>query len=462
MYTVRMNKKNTLQTVFIFSLFALLFVLVAGMLYPFYTVILWAIFLYIILFPLYKWFLDKINPAKKLYSAKVKLLSGVFSIGTLLLIITPIIFLSIMLIQQLGTFLKRAEQFLLQNPDFLENTKIVGLINDICERLEITIIGFDLESIKSNLLGLVRNYSSRAVSIGTTILSGTGSFIVSLCFVVFSLYFFFQDGHYLAGLIGKAIPIEPLYMKALKDKFIDITHKLFAGYIMVALYEGIASFILMTIFQVEGSLLFSVLLMIASFIPIVGATVVWIPVGLLLCLTVSTLKGVLFLIIAGTIITILDNFLRPMYLQDRINVHPLIIFFSILGGIKFFGINGLLLGPMVIILFFTVLDLLTDESTPETAVPGNAQATAPPEAVAADAPGEAVVADASGVQDAQASSDGTDAPGVQSESGVSDAPGVQDAPASSDGTDAPGVQSESAVSDAPASSETPAKSDISK
>ncbi len=411
MYTVVMNKKNTLQTVFIFSIFALLFVLVAGMLYPFYTVILWAIFLYIILFPLYKWFLDKINPAKKLYSAKIKLLSGVFSIGTLLLIITPIIFLSIMLIQQLGTFLKRAEQFLVQNPDFLENTKIVGFINDICERLDITIIGFDLESIKSNLLGLVRNYSSRAVSIGTTVLSGTGSFIVSLCFVVFSLYFFFQDGHYLAGLIGKAIPIDPLYMKALKDKFIDITHKLFAGYIMVALYEGIASFILMTIFQVEGSLLFSVLLMIASFIPIVGATVVWIPVGLLLCLTVSTLKGVLFLIIAGTIITVLDNFLRPMYLQDRINVHPLIIFFSILGGIKFFGINGLLLGPMVIILFFTVLDLLTDESTPETAVPGNAQATAPLEAVAADAPGEAVVAsesavaDASGVQEAQASSE---------------------------------------------------------
>lgn len=364
-----MNKKNTLQTVFIFCLFALLFVLVAAMLYPFYTVILWAILLYIILFPLYKRIMDKMNPDKKFYSTKVKLLSGIFAIGTLILIITPIIFLSIMLIQQLGTFLKRAEQFIINNPDFLENTKIVALINDISEKLEITVIDFDFSSIKTNLIGLLRNYSSKAVSIGTTVLSGTGSFVVSLCFVVFSLYFFFQDGHYLAGLIGKAIPIEPIYMTTLKDKFIDITHKLFSGYIMVALYEGIASFILMTIFQVEGSLLFSVLLMVASFIPIVGATVVWIPVGLILCLTVSTLKGVLFLIIAGAIITVLDNFLRPMYLQDRINVHPLIIFFSILGGIKLFGINGLVLGPMVIILFFTVLDLLTEEKRPEDSNP---------------------------------------------------------------------------------------------
>ncbi len=385
-----MNKKNTLQTVFIFSLFALLFVLVAGMLYPFYTVILWGVFLYIILFPLYKWFLDKIKPEKKFYSAKTKLLSGLFSIGTLILIITPIVFLSILLIQQLGAFLKRAEEFLVQNPDFLENTKIVGFINDICEKLDITIIGFDLESIRSNILSLVRNYSSKAVSIGTTILSGTGSFIVSLCCVVFSLYFFFQDGHYLGTLIGKAIPIAPLYMSTLKDKFIEITHSLFSGYIMVALYEGIASFVLMVLFQVEGSLLFSVLLMIASFLPIVGATIVWIPVGLLLCITGSVLKGVIFLIIMGVVTTIMESFLRPMYLRDRINVHPLLIFFSILGGIKFFGINGLLLGPMVIILFFTVLDLLTEDSKQEEAVVANA------EGVPADAAeaGEAEVANA--------------------------------------------------------------------
>ncbi len=360
-----MNKKNTLQTVFIFSLFALLFVLVAGMLYPFYTIILWTIFLYIILFPLYKWFLRKINPNKKFYSAKTKLLSGLFSIGTLILIIAPIIFLSILLIQQLGTFLKRAEQFLVQNPDFLENTKIVGLINDICEKLDITIIGFDLESIRTNILGLVRNYSSKAVSIGTSVLSGTGSFIVSVCCVVFSLYFFFQDGHYLGSLIAKAIPIAPLYMSTLKDKFIEITHSLFSGYIMVAFYEGMASFVLMIIFGVEGSLLFSVLLMVASFLPIVGATVVWIPVGLLICLTSSVIKGVIFFIIMGVVTTIMESFLRPMYLRDRINVHPLLIFFSILGGIKFFGINGLLLGPMVIILFFTVLDLLTEDSKME-------------------------------------------------------------------------------------------------
>ena len=192
---------------------------------------------------------------------------------------------------------------------------------------------------------------------------------------------------------------------------------------MVAFYEGMASFVLMLIFQVEGSLLFSVLLMIASFLPIVGATIVWIPVGLLLCITGSVLKGVIFLIIMGVVTTIMESFLRPMYLRDRINVHPLLIFFSILGGIKFFGINGLLLGPMVIILFFTVLDLLTEDSKSEGAV-------APEGSASANASGEAAGAGGSGVQSVSADVVDANAPGGQSRAAKCDAS------ASSVGTDA--------------------------
>jgi predicted PurR-regulated permease PerM len=57
----------------------------------------------------------------------------------------------------------------------------------------------------------------------------------------------------------------------------------------------------------------------------------------------------------------MDNFLRPLFLKDRINLHPLVIFFAIMGGIAIFGFNGLVLGPMMIIFFLTVLDLFLIE-----------------------------------------------------------------------------------------------------
>ena len=151
-------------------------------------------------------------------------------------------------------------------------------------------------------------------------------------------------------------------MSALSRKFTQITKHLFSGYILVALYQGTAAFIIMLIFRIEGALLFSVILMFCSFIPIFGAAIVWVPMGIVLCFTNSVLQGIIFLILCGFCVSFLDNFLRPFFLKDRINVHPLIIFFSILGGLKVFGINGLLLGPMVVIMFFTVLDLMANQN----------------------------------------------------------------------------------------------------
>ena len=114
----------------------------------------------------------------------------------------------------------------------------------------------------------------------------------------------------------------------------------------------------MLIFGVKAPLLFAVVLMFASFIPLLGASLVWLPIGIIMCFTQSILKGILFIIICGICVSLLDNFLRPFLLKDRINAHPLIIFFAILGGVKVFGINGLIIGPLVVILFFTVLNLL--------------------------------------------------------------------------------------------------------
>lgn len=208
---------------------------------------------------------------------------------------------------------------------------------------------------------LVSQYSSKLISFGTNIVSKTGNFVISLLFIVFALYFCFLDGGYLTALIKKAIPIEKQKMTVLTTKFADITRNLFSGYILVALYQGLASLIIMLIFRVDGALLLSVLLMFASFIPIVGAAIVWLPVGIVLCVSKSMFIGILFIIICGFCVSFLDNFLRPFFLKDRIKVHPLVIFFAILGGISVFGLNGLLLGPIIVILFFSVLDMIVGE-----------------------------------------------------------------------------------------------------
>lgn len=357
-----MDNRKTIQTIFNFALLGLMFALLIGMLYPFFTIILWTIFLYILINPLHSMLLKKLNKDKKFYQTKRHALAGVFSLGTLLVIIVPLVSIGILLTNQLLSFVKSVESFIMNNPDFFSQSETGIILSKAAEKLSLNFINLSEINIRENLIDFLQKYSSRIIGFGTSIISSAGNFVVSILFVAFALYFCFLDGRYLTTLLKKAVPIDPSYMSALSRKFTQITKHLFSGYILVALYQGTAAFIIMLIFRIEGALLFSVILMFCSFIPIFGAAIVWVPMGIVLCFTSSVLQGIIFLILCGFCVSFLDNFLRPFFLKDRINVHPLIIFFSILGGLKVFGINGLLLGPMVVIMFFTVLDLMANQN----------------------------------------------------------------------------------------------------
>ena len=145
-------------------------------------------------------------------------------------------------------------------------------------------------------------------------------------------------------------------------KFRDVLGNLVQGFFLVALYQSISAFVIFSIFHINGSLLFAVMVFFCSFIPMFGCAIVWFPLGLMLFPTKGAVIAIVFMILCAVFVSFLDNFIRPFLLKERIKIHPLLIFFSILGGIKFFGFNGVILGPMTVILFFTVVDMVTSES----------------------------------------------------------------------------------------------------
>ena len=365
-----MNEKVSLQDIFIFGLFALLFCLIVCMMQPFATVLLWTALLYVLIRPLYLKAIARLNSKTRFFQAKRHLLAGVFAVGTLILIVGPIIFLGIQLVQQGISFLQIAETYIRKNSDTMFAAESTQKLFAFVESIGIPLPDANFESVKNSVLDLIQTYSSKLFSIGKSVINTAGTFFISLLFIVFALYFCFLDGPYLGGLIKKAIPINPVHMKILMRKFADITKNLFSGYILVALYQGLASFLLMLAFGIPAALLLSVTLMLASFVPLFGAAIIWFPIGIILCATTSVIKGIAFLVLAAICISFLDNFLRPLFLKDRIHVHPLVIFFAILGGLKVFGMNGLVLGPLIVILFFTVLDLMIEKKStyPDTSI----------------------------------------------------------------------------------------------
>jgi predicted PurR-regulated permease PerM len=343
-------------------IFIVLFLIVCRLFTPFFTALLWSILLYILFNPLHRRLIKDLN----FDTMKGKILRSfwaiVFALGTMAVIFIPLSLMGTIFFRQIMDLARYARDTLNQRPESLHDLfeKISAFIRDTSAG-QINISSDDINNqlkafITNELLG-----NKQMVFISGNIVRIIGTLAINMLVMVFSLFFFYADGPYLSRLVLRAIPIRAEYISTLTRKFMDITRNLFLGYIIVALLQAVVAFIIFSIFNIKGSLVLAVVTFLFVFIPVLGATVVYIPLAILKIASGNIAGGVIFFIVSAVFISGIDNVLRPMFLRDRIQLHPLIIFFAILGGLAVFGFNGFILGPVFVILFLTVLDLFLTE-----------------------------------------------------------------------------------------------------
>ena len=353
------KKSQRIQNIVFGVILILLFILVSRLFAPFVSVLLWSVLFYILFKPLHEKCTARFNRSTFRGKFCINAVSAVFSIGMVFLILVPLFFIVFQIFRQVIESLRQLSDYL-SSHSFMEISifdDVSRLIRDISSE-QIVIEADELRTRIQSLLGsqvqsLLRMSGQAAVNVG--------GFFISLLFMIFSLYFLFVDGSYLSRLVLRVIPIRKEYLKTVVSKFKDIVRQLLLGYIIVALAEAVTAFIIFSIFRVSGALVFSTLVFFFSFIPLIGPSIIWIPLGLIRIFNGNILSGIMLMIICGIFISATDTFLRPFILKDRIQLHPLVIFFAILGGVSAFGINGMILGPMAVIIFLTVFDLFLTE-----------------------------------------------------------------------------------------------------
>ncbi len=353
-----MQSKNIQKWVFGIIL-AALFLVVCKLFSPFFSVLLWSTLLYILFNPLHHKIAAKIKSAGMRGRIAKTCLAALFAFCTVVLIAVPLSFIAYEFFVQIRELARSASAMFDKNPEFFSN--INSDISHFVFRITGGNISIPPEQISDHARSIIGQSVQWSLEAGSGIIKNVGNFFINLLFMIFCLFFFYLDGAHLGKLVTSTIFIRRDYMQALVSKFKDTTRSLFLGYILVALIQGMAAFIIFSIFRVESSLVFAILTLICAFIPMLGAGVVWLPLGIFMLLNGELVKGAVFMILCGGIVSMLDNFLRPLFLKDRVKLHPLVIFFSILGGIVSFGFNGLVLGPMLVIIFLTVLDLFLNE-----------------------------------------------------------------------------------------------------
>jgi len=353
------GRSRFIQNIVFASILVLLFILVCRLFAPFFSALLWSILLYILLKPLHLRcvaHLDRTTLKGKIW---INIWAVIFSLSTVILILVPVSFVVFQLFRQVTELVSQIRDYMASHP--VSSNETLEEVSRIIKEFSSGQIELSAAELRSRIIGFLSTGLQRLLMFSGNVARNVGSFFAGLVLMVFSLFFFFLDGDYLSRLVLRVIPIRKEYIKALVIKFKEITKRLVFGYILVALAEAVVTFIIFSIFRVSGSLVFAALTFFVAFIPIVGPFVIYFPLGLLRILNGDFGSGVLLILISGIFISSIENIIRPIILRDRIQLHPLIIFFAILGGIAAFGFNGLILGPMVVILFLTVFDLFLTE-----------------------------------------------------------------------------------------------------
>ena len=213
-------------------------------------------------------------------------------------------------------------------------------------------------------LNLQATVASVAQELSQWLLGQTGSALSNLADLTFTvviiwltLFYLLRDGE---ALLGRAIELLP-YPDAQKDAMLSrlngvVVSSVYGG-MAVALAQGALGGIAFAIVRLPSPVLWGTVMAALSFLPLVGSALVWGPAAIVL---VVQGRWIAAIFIAGwgmLVIGLVDNLLRPVLISGRTRMHPLAVFFAVVGGIKAFGFLGLFLGPVLVAGVAGVLEL---------------------------------------------------------------------------------------------------------
>ncbi len=335
---------------FFFGIFLLLIYLFYEIVKPFIFSLFWAGILALVLYPVHLRLTRAIKNKAEISSIIMT------TVATFVVILPIVLIVTTLAIEMFDVYEDiKGEIEITKLRSIVENVKgviPVSILEQIEKRFDIGEIRLEEVVIKG--VGSVSGYLFNQIQKGAknfTIL------ILDFGIMLFALFFFFRDGKRLYEELKYLIPMTDEQKDRIFRRFYDILNAVIIGVMATAGVQGLIAGLVFWILGISFPVLAGVLTFVFSLLPVGGAVVVWLPVAVYLILTGSTLKGIVLLILGALVVSSVDNFLKPMIIGGRTKLPTLFLFISILGGIKAFGFSGIILGPVLLAVFISFIEI---------------------------------------------------------------------------------------------------------
>lgn len=332
---------------FFLALFLVSAFLFGRLLWPFISVIILAAVVTSIFKPVYVLLNRKMRP---LFSSLLTC-----ALIFLILFIPTVFFVGILSKEAYGLYLMGKGAVISdQIKQILETSKILDKVNLILSNFHIKITGEELNKGISELGKVVGFFLyQQASSVASNILK----FFVYFFFMLMIIYYLLMDGDKLISFIIDLSPLPSEQDEKLIQKFKDMAGAILIGNGLGGLIQGLAGGIVFSLFGFKSSFLWGVIMGFLAFLPIIGVGVVFIPAAIYLFIKGRIAAGIFFIVFYLILSVSVDNLLKPKLVGQRVKMHTLLVFFSIIGGLHIFGILGIIYGPLITTAFLTLTDI---------------------------------------------------------------------------------------------------------
>ena len=318
---------------------------------PFFEAILWGVVVGVLFRPVYEWLL-------RAFSGRANLAAAVTMVLILVLVVAPLTMLGIALVQEASDVYLR-----IQNGDIDFADAFAALENSLPSSVQgqLATFGYDdfagiRARIEESISGILQFMITQAFSVG----QGAFSFMLSLGVMLYLTFFMLRDGRSLADHIEKLIPLADDHRRMLLDKFLVVIRATIKGSFVIAIMQGTLGGLVFWALDIRGALLWAVLMGVMSLIPAIGTGIVWIPVAIYLLVTGAIWQGIVLIACGVFLISMIDNLVRPILVGRDTRMPDYVVLISTLGGLQLFGLNGIVIGPLVAALFIATWAIFSE------------------------------------------------------------------------------------------------------
>jgi len=347
---------------FFFGFFAFLLYQLLLILSLFADVIIWACSMSAVFWPVFR-------KVQKRFPDRQNLAAGLCTVGVLLLVLVPVIFIFSIVIAQ-STQLYPTVQSWLEVISAEDSAGFVSVLPQFMQdwllKIEdwiATVPALSNFDFGDFMLGNVDTISASLAGFGTATARNLIFGFVNLLLILALMYFVFRDGEKFMNWFFDIVPMETDHVQTVALRVYQTVTAVIGSALVTASVQGVIALVGYLIAGVPLALLFGVLTGFAALIPVVGAGLVWLPIGLFIFFQ-DPGWGIFIMVWGFLLVSMIDNFLKPLLIGSQARMPFLLIFCAMIGGANIYGVTGFIIGPILIALLLAFITIYRDYYLP--------------------------------------------------------------------------------------------------